>query len=216
MSPSEVPGPCVAAPPGLPRTTLPPMKFDAPRSLVCSRLAGLSGSPLPPRPRRFRRTLRYLTGHRPLRACTHSFILPRASRLLQSSATHDLPMNSRTALRPDGRHERLPWGSVPHRDISRRQATEDARGSQTSSCGASTTFRTSSTPCSAMPASALRLPPARPPSTLRSPVISGLAGLFHPAATSRVRPSGDCPSRRSRTGFPRPLPSWRSMPPPAV
>jgi hypothetical protein len=30
------------------------------------------------------------------------------------------------------------------------------------------------------------------------------AGLFHPAATSRVCPSGVCPSLRSRTGFPRP------------
>jgi hypothetical protein len=28
------------------------------------------------------------------------------------------------------------------------------------------------------------------------------AGLFHPAATSRVCPSGDCPSPRSRPGFP--------------
>jgi hypothetical protein len=28
--------------------------------------------------------------------------------------------------------------------------------------------------------------------------------LFHPAATSRVCPSGVCPSPRSRTGFPRP------------
>ena len=31
------------------------------------------------------------------------------------------------------------------------------------------------------------------------------AGLFHPAATSRVCPSGVCPSPRSRTGFPRPI-----------
>jgi hypothetical protein len=31
------------------------------------------------------------------------------------------------------------------------------------------------------------------------------AGLFHPAATSRVCPSGVCPSPRSRTGFRRPV-----------
>ena len=31
------------------------------------------------------------------------------------------------------------------------------------------------------------------------------AGLFHPAATSRVCPSGVSPSPRSRTGFPRPF-----------
>jgi hypothetical protein len=30
------------------------------------------------------------------------------------------------------------------------------------------------------------------------------AGLFHPAATSRVCPTGVCPSPRSRTGFHRP------------
>jgi len=46
----------------------------------------------------------------------------------------------------------------------------------------SATFRTSSTVCSA----------------------TDLAGLFHPAATSRVCPSGVCSSPRSRTGFPRP------------
>jgi len=33
---------------------------------------------------------------------------------------------------------------------------------------------------------------------------AAFAGLFHPAATSRVCPSGVCPSLRSRTGFPRP------------
>src|SRR5256714_5223710 len=31
------------------------------------------------------------------------------------------------------------------------------------------------------------------------------AGLFHPAATSRVCPSGVYPSPRSRTGFTRPI-----------
>jgi len=33
---------------------------------------------------------------------------------------------------------------------------------------------------------------------------TSLAGLFHPAATSRVCPPGVCSSPRSRTGFPRP------------
>jgi len=42
----------------------------------------------------------------------------------------------------------------------------------------------------------------RTPSTVCS--ATSLAGLFHPAATSRVCPSGVCPSPRSRTGFPRP------------
>ena len=78
--------------------------------------------------------------------------------------------------------ERLPWGYVPHRDISKRRPL-GARGSQASSYGPSSTFRTSSTVCSA----------------------TCLAGLFHPAATSRVCPSGVCPSPRSRAGFPRPI-----------
>jgi len=42
----------------------------------------------------------------------------------------------------------------------------------------------------------------RTPSTVCS--ATSLAGLFHPVATSRVCPSGVCPSPRSRTGFPRP------------
>jgi len=78
--------------------------------------------------------------------------------------------------------ERLPWGYVPHRDISKRRPL-GARGSQASSYGPSSTFRTSSTVCS----------------------TTCLAGLFHPAATSRVCPSGVCPSPRSRAGFPRPI-----------
>ena len=41
------------------------------------------------------------------------------------------------------------------------------------------------------------------PSTVCSATC--LAGLFRPAATSRVCPSGVCPSPRSRTGFRRPI-----------
>jgi hypothetical protein len=39
----------------------------------------------------------------------------------------------------------------------------------------------------------------------RFPPPPAFAGLFHPAATSRVCPPGVCPSPRSRTGFPRPI-----------
>jgi hypothetical protein len=45
------------------------------------------------------------------------------------------------------------------------------------------------------------------PSTIDS--ASTFASLFHLAATSRVCPSGVCSSKRSRTGFHRPLPSCR-------
>jgi len=73
---------------------------------------------------------------------------------------------------------------VPH-PSSRRQllASTHARGFPAPSYGPSSTFRTSTTVCSA----------------------KNLAGLFHPAATSRVCPTGICPSPRSRTGFPRPI-----------
>src|SRR5437762_12594930 len=39
----------------------------------------------------------------------------------------------------------------------------------------------------------------------RFPPPPAFAGLFHPAATSRVCPTGVYPSPRSRTGFPRPF-----------
>ena len=39
----------------------------------------------------------------------------------------------------------------------------------------------------------------------RFPPPTAFAGLFHPAATSRVCPSGVCPSPRSRAGFTRPF-----------
>jgi hypothetical protein len=41
------------------------------------------------------------------------------------------------------------------------------------------------------------------PRRLAPPAV--FAGLFHPAATSRVCPPGVCPSSRSRTGFHRPI-----------
>jgi len=73
----------------------------------------------------------------------------------------------------------------PHRDINRRRP--HTAGIPLPTFGPSSAFRTPTTVYSA----------------------TGLAGLFHPAATSRVRPAGVCPSRRSRSGFHRPLPSCR-------
>jgi len=58
--------------------------------------------------------------------------------------------------------------------------------------------------CAGNPDPALKFPPrrfSRPRGFAPPPAF---AGLFHPAATSRVCPSGDCASPRSRTGFPRP------------
>jgi hypothetical protein len=73
----------------------------------------------------------------------------------------------------------------PHRGVNQRRP--HTAGIPLPTFGPSSAFRTPSTVCSA----------------------TGLAGLFHPAATSRVRPAGVCPSPRSRTGFHRPLPSCR-------
>jgi hypothetical protein len=79
----------------------------------------------------------------------------------------------------------LPWGSVPLRDLHLRRPLDP--GFPVPESVPSSAFRTPSTVCSA----------------------TGLAGLFHPAAASRVRSSGVCspgeavPSRR------RPVPSCR-------
>jgi hypothetical protein len=59
--------------------------------------------------------------------------------------------------------------------------------------------------CAGSPDPALKFPPrrfSRPRGFAPPPAF---AGLFHPAATSRVCPPGVCPSPRSRTGFPRPI-----------
>jgi hypothetical protein len=114
--------------------------------------------------------------------CIHGFILPRAFRLLQSIerpaacllSSSDLS-TTRTQEAPSLRF--LP-SSRPQPAASTTYPGFPARAHVPSS-----TFRTSSTVCSA----------------------TSLAGLFHPAATSRVCPSGVCPSPRSRTGFPRPI-----------
>ena len=146
--------------------------------------AGLRGYRVP----RTRRASAFLPGpadlsdrHRP-RAFARGFILPRAFRLLQSPATDDLPSVPRTTSRPSEGQRAPPLGfQFPHRDISRRRPLLPGVPTPRAD-GPSSTFRTSSTICSA----------------------TCLAGLFRPAAASRVCPSGVCPSPRSRTGFRRP------------
>ncbi len=123
-----------------------------------------------------------LSDRHPPRAFARGFILPRAFRLLQSPATDDLPSVPRTTSRPSGGQRAPPVGfQFPHRDISRRRPLLPGVPTPRAD-GPSSTFRTSSTVCSA----------------------TCLAGFFRPAAASRVCPSGVCPSPRSRTGFHRP------------
>jgi hypothetical protein len=62
---------------------------------------------------RFRRALWFLSDRRPPRTCVYGFILPRASRLLQSATATELPLVHRNDLGPPDVEERLPWGSSP-------------------------------------------------------------------------------------------------------
>jgi hypothetical protein len=90
--------------------------------------------------------------------------------------------------------KRLPWGSSPSSRHERVASTHRA-GFPTPRYVPPSAFRT--------------------PSTVSSATC--LAGLFHPAATSRVCPPGDCPSRGAVPGFPGPfMPSWRWAQRPAV
>ena len=91
-------------------------------------------------------------------------------RLILSCALPSL-QSLRTNAGPALTSGRLPWASFPHRDINRRSPR--SRASQARFVPSST-FRTSSTACSS----------------------AGLAGLFHPAATSRVRSSGCFPREK--------------------
>jgi len=126
--------------------------------------------------------LRYLFVYHPPHACAYSFILPRAFRLLQSSTACDLPLVPETALRPS-RGRRAPPLGFPSLIAASAGGVHHSPGS---------------------PDPGVMFPPrrfSRPRGFAPPPTF---AGLFHPAATSRVCPSGDCPSPRSRTGFPRP------------
>lgn len=120
-------------------------------------------------------------------------LLPRASRPLQSTTTHDrhhaprrdlaaflgLP---RTTLRPYAviHAMRLSWGLRPRRDISQRRR---------------------------LPTGAPTLRPDAPSSAFHTPTTvssaAGLAGLFHPARhVQGSRSSGVLPSRGAAPGFP--------------
>ena len=80
-------------------------------------------------------------------------------------------LQSLSSHRPLGRAEHLPWASLPHRDVDRRSPLTRASRARF------------------VPSSAFRTP-----STASSSAC--LAGLFHPAATSRVRSSGSSPREK--------------------
>ena len=207
---------CRCGGPGCPGPSLPLMEFAAPRSLVCSRLAGPSGSLLPPR---LDVSVGPAVSHRlPSAAGFHPQLHPPTSFSPPSECCDPRPAHrlSRNLATTRKASERLPWGSVPHRDINRRRPT---RRPEDPTPRAWFRPRRFARPRRLAPPH--RLPPCGfhrldHPQPCGPWMISGLAGLFHPAATSRVRPSGVCASRRSRTRFPWPLPSCRSKRPPAV
>jgi hypothetical protein len=127
------------------------------QSLVCDGVPGLLGYPDPePMPRRFRRTVVVFHRHRYPASCDAGCILSWTSFSfrVRRAITCSFACAS----------ERLPWGLVPHHDISawspvRRVPSDDVP---------SAAFRTLSTACSS----------------------SCLAHLFHCAAVSRVHASG--------------------------
>lgn len=169
-----------------------PWGFVAPRSCtlrpvigtfrVVPRPAGITDLPCP-----IRAFPVAVPGH-----CRDRFVLPRALSVpFEAHALHRPPAvpSASWILRSACiRRERLPWGlAVPS---SRLQP-------------ATSTFDEGSQPSPDVPPSAFRAPSA-------ACSVTGLAGLFRPAATSRVHPSGVSPSRWIRTGFRRPRPSFRS------
>ncbi len=182
-SPSEDPGPPVAAPCRSPCPALPLMEVRCSSECCLRPERGGIGFPAPARTSAFRPGPAVSSNRHPPRTFARSFILPRASRLLQSAATDDLLSVPRTTFRPPGGQRAPPVGfPFPHRDISRRRPLLPGAPTPRTD-GPPSTFRTSSTVCSA----------------------TCLAGLFRPAAASRVCPSGVCPSPRSRAGFRRPI-----------
>jgi hypothetical protein len=155
---------------------------------MCGRSAGVSGSPLPPGPRHFGRVQRYRPSavHRELaHAASSSLELSASFRVLQPTTCSPFPDDLATA---QGQRAPPVGFQFPHRDISRRRPLLPGVPTPRAD-GPPSTFRTSSTVCSA----------------------TCLAGLFRPAAASRVCPSGVCPSPRSRTGFRRPIHALRAF-----
>ena len=182
-SPPEGPASPAAAQPGSPRAAPPLVKSGAPWSLVCGRIAGVLGSPLPPRPRIFIRA-HAVSLHPPSApsfdevsssselsasfrvprpACRPSYLAePRDSTEQPKSASHGVlfPHRGVSSWRPPFRRDSRPSGHVP-----------------------SSTFLTSSTVFSA----------------------NCLRGLVSSRCHVQGSPCRGLSLARSRTGFPRPV-----------
>jgi len=157
------------------------VKVRCSRSLVCARIAGTLGSPLPPRPRIFTRA------HAVFRS-------PSAPPFDEVSSSLELSASSRV-LRP----ARCPSCPVEPRDPTDGRRAPPLGSSSLIAASAVGVHHSTGNPD---PAVTFRPRRFSRPRRLSPP--PAFAGLFHPAATSRVCPSGVCPSPRSRAGFPRP------------
>ena len=180
---SEGPASPAAAQSGSPRAAPPLVKSGAPWSLVCGRIAGALGSPLPPRPRIF------------VRAHAVSLRPPSAPSFDEVSSSSERSASfrvSRPACRPSYLAE--PRDSTeqpksashgvlfPHRGVSNRRPPF-RRDSRPSGHVPSSTFLTSSTVFSA----------------------NCLRGLVSSRCHVQGLPYRGLSLARSRTGFPRPV-----------
>lgn len=147
---------------------------------------------LPPRSGPFGPTLRSLFVRRPPQTCAWGFILPRAFRLLQSATACDLPVVP-SDLATRSTDERLPWGPLPHRGLSRRRPP--LRGeSRPRAQVPSSPFRTTSRVCSASSLCGLVSSRCH---------VQGLPfrGLFLAAEPYRLSPAASCPLVVGRLGL---------------
>jgi len=146
------------------------------RVLMCARLVGVIGYPLPSCPHHFWWDFTVFTRHRPPLSCETGFILSYALRLfrvLPSLPAPGSPLSESLNTRERARGA----PSVGLRALIATSASSVVTAKFHLRRHPSSAFRTPSTVCSA----------------------TDLAGLFHPAATSRVLPSRAFPSQHSRT-----------------
>lgn len=162
------------------------MRFVAPRSVVGARFPGSIGS-LDPADARICLAVPDVADHRPL-PLSRQVHSPAS---FTSTSEHDrLPPAPSSTLRSRGGAPPMGFSPSSRCHWRRPRLPELPR----SGFGPSAAFLT--------------------PSTVSSAASS--AGLFHPATTSRVRPSGVCPSHGAAPGFPGRCPPAVGRAPPPV
>jgi len=182
LSPSEVPASPAAAQPGLTPCCAPSREGPVLPGVLCAN--GSRGHWVP----RFRHGLGFSSGP------TRLLRPPSAPPFDGVSSSHELPASFRV-LRPARCSSYL------------AEPRDPAQRSKSASLGVPSLIAASTGGVhhsAGNPDPAVTFRPRRFSRPRRFAPPPAFAGLFHPAATSRVCPSGVCPSLRSRTGFPRP------------